>query len=94
MIAVDAVLPRHAALRLEIGEKRKVELAVLRKREMAPNAIDGNAEQLGVEAPELAEQLVVERHLIAAHRAPVRGIERDDHRPAAELADRHSLIGC
>src|SRR5256885_5066409 len=36
---------------------------------------------------------VVQRHLVPAYRAPVGRIERQDHRPAAEIAQRHGLVG-
>ena len=73
--AVDAVRARDLALRLEVGQQREAQVALLREREVAPDAVDRDAEQLGVEALELGQDLVVERHLVAADRAPVRGIE-------------------
>src|SRR5207302_1979416 len=41
---------------------------------------------------ELGKNLIVERHLIAANRAPVRWIEGEDHRPAAQVRQRQPLI--
>jgi hypothetical protein len=61
-----------------------MELPVVRKGEVAPDPVHGNAEQLRVVVAEFAEDLVVERHLVAADRAPVCRVEGEDHRPAAE----------
>ena len=59
---------------------------------MTPGAVDGDAEQLGVVLLELRQDLVVERHLVAADRAPVGRIERQHDGPAAEVRERDRLI--
>src|SRR5262249_37236457 len=41
---------------------------------------------------ELGKDLVIQRHLIATHRAPIRGIERQDDGLAAEVRQRHLLV--
>src|SRR5207249_2147934 len=91
-LAVHAVAPRHRPLGLEVREQGEVELALVGERSVAPGAIHRDAEQLGAVAVEIGEDLVVQRHLIAAHRAPVRGIKRQDHRLAAVVTQRDSLI--
>ena len=93
LLAIHAVAPRHVALGLEVGEQRKLELAASRERAMAPRAVDRDAEQLGVVFRELVRHLVVERHLIAADRAPVGGIEREHDRPAAKIRELDRLVG-
>src|SRR3981189_2396135 len=52
-----------------------------------------NAQQFGVVLVELRENLVVKRHLIAADRAPVGGIERQDHGFSPQIGEREVLIG-
>ena len=41
---------------------------------------------------ELGQRLVIEGHLIAAHRAPVGRIEHKDNGVAQEIAERHGLV--
>ena len=60
---------------------------------MAPDAVHGDAEELGVEFLEFGEDFVVEGHLIAADGASVRGIEGEDDGAAAEFAEGEALIG-
>ena len=61
---------------------------------VTPRAVDGDAEDLRAIFFELWQRLVVERHLIAADRAPVRRIKGDDHRLAGEIAEAQALVGC
>ena len=88
LVAVDAVRARDVALRLEVGEQREVQLAALRERHVAPGAVDGDADELRAEPLELGQDLVVERHLVAADRAPVGRIEREDQPLAAKSPSR------
>ena len=66
----------------------------MRKRNVTPCAIDRDAQQLRVESRELVEQLVVQRHLIAAHRTPVGRVEGQDDGTSPKVAERDELIGC
>src|SRR2546425_2700514 len=91
-LAVHAVAPRHGPLGLEVREQGEVELALVGERSVAPGAIHRDAEQPGAVTLELGPDLVVQRHLIAAHWAPVRGIKRQNHRLAAVVTQRDSLI--
>src|SRR5205823_3535427 len=91
-VAVRSVAARHRPLRLEVREQGKVQLALVGERPVAPRAIHRDAEELGAVARELGEDLVVQRHLIAADGTPVRGIKRQDDRLAAVVAQRDGLI--
>src|SRR5690606_4200406 len=73
---VDPIVSRDRALRLEIREQRKAELARFGEGRMAPATVDRDAKQGRTEPLELVQDLVVERHLVAADRAPVGRIER------------------
>jgi hypothetical protein len=66
----------HCTLRLEVREQRKPQLAVLRECLVTPDPVNRNAQQLGAERLKLGEDLVVQRHLVAAHRTPIRRIKR------------------
>ena len=70
-----------------------MQVAVFREGFVAPDAIDGNSQELCVEFLELGENFVVQSHLIAAHGTPVRGIEGHDDGPATQFAEREALIG-
>jgi hypothetical protein len=59
---------------------------------MTPGAIDGYPDELGSVAAEFREHLVVERHLVAAHRTPVRRVEGEYDRLSSEVAERQILI--
>ena len=69
-----------------------MQLAILAEGKVAPDAVDRDAEQRGVVTLKLRQDLVVERHLIAAHRAPVRRIEGENHRAAAKLLEPDLLV--
>jgi hypothetical protein len=90
---IGAIFPRDVAFGFEVGQQRKVKLAVLREGEMAPHAVDRNPENLGAEFAKLRQHLVVERHLVAADGAPVGRIKGEDERLAPKIAERHGLIG-
>src|SRR5579863_4601468 len=74
--AIDAILLRDGALGLKIGKQGKVQMAGLGERRMAPRSIHRHAQHLGPELVELGQNLIVESHLVAAHRAAVSGIKR------------------
>src|SRR4029077_9749836 len=92
LLAVDAVGPRDRALGLEVGEQREVEGPVLRKRKGRPDAVDRDSQQLRAVTLELRQQLLVERQLVGADRAPVLRIEDQDCRPAAAVGERDLLV--
>src|SRR3982751_1772916 len=60
---------------------------------MAPDAVDGDPEQLGIVAAKLVRQLVEQRELVATDWAPVIGIEHEYHRTSAERGQLHRLAG-
>src|SRR5262245_27896774 len=60
---------------------------------VTPLAVDGDAEEVGVVALELRQNLVVERHLVSAHRAPVGRVEGQDDRLGSQLVQRERLVG-
>src|SRR4051794_12705773 len=47
---VGAIQVRYCALRLEICQERKMQIAVVGKGHVAPGAVDGNTQELSVEA--------------------------------------------
>jgi hypothetical protein len=61
---------------------------------MRPNAVDRNPEDLGAVPSKLGKDLIVERHLVAAHWTPVGRVENEDDRVSAELAQAEYLVGC
>src|SRR5437868_4992393 len=85
LVAVDAIGSCDETLGLEVGHEWEMQLARCGERVVAPGPIDRYANELRAVPLELGEHLVVERHLIAAHRAPVRRIECQDDRVSAEL---------
>src|SRR2546430_11084779 len=91
-VGVHAVPASDGALRLEVRQEREMKPALLREREVAPHPVDRDAKQLGPVALKLRKDLVVQHHLVAAHRTPVGRIEREYHRPAAEVPQRDRLV--
>src|SRR4029078_7298372 len=71
---------------------RNARLATVGERDGAPGAINGDPQQLRTEAAELVEQFVVERHLVAADRAPVSGVEGEDYRSSPKVTQGDELI--
>src|SRR5579864_5823509 len=92
-VAIRAVGFGGSALGLKIGEKRKLQVAVVGESFVGPHTVDRDAEKFGVEFRELGKNFIVEGHLIAADRAPVGGIEGENYRAAAEFAKSEALIG-
>src|SRR5271155_255191 len=70
-----------------------MQLAIERERRMTPGSIDRDSDDPRFVFVELGENLVVQRHLIATDRTPVGRIERHDQWSAAEIAQRHQLVG-
>ena len=64
----------------------------MRERHVAPRPVHAHAQELRPVLLELREDLVVQRHLVPADRAPVRRVKRQDHRLAAEVAQRDALV--
>jgi hypothetical protein len=92
VLTVGLILLRDRPLGLKVGEKRKVDMVMLREGIVTPDAIDRDAKDLGAILFKLRERLVVEGHLITANGAPVRGIKREDHGPTGEIRERQTLI--
>src|SRR5437763_715641 len=90
---IRAVAARYGPFRLEVGEQREPQLARLGEGAVAPDAVDGDAQELRVVLLEFAPHLVVQRQLIAADGTPVGGIEDEDDRAAAEIAEANHLMG-
>src|SRR5205807_4543286 len=88
----DAVCPGDGPFGVEIGEERKVQVAILRKRQMTPDSVDGDSEEFGFEFPELRHHLRIQSQLVAADGTPIRGIETEHHGPAEKIPERDMLI--
>src|SRR4029079_10529305 len=71
LVAVGAIALRYLALGMEICKQREMQAAGPGEGLMAPGAVHRDAEQLRAVLVELGQNLVVERHLIAADRAPI-----------------------
>src|SRR6266705_2270998 len=59
---------------------------------MTPDSVHGDSEEFSVELPEFGHQLCVESELVAAHGAPIRGIEAKHHGPSEKIPERDMLI--
>lgn len=70
-----------------------MESTVLGKGLGTPDAVYRNSEHLGVILIKFGQQLVVERHLVATHGAPIDRVEGQYDRPAGQIAQRELLIG-
>src|SRR5579862_3858896 len=90
---INAIGLGDSSLGLEVRKQRKSELSILFEREMAPDPIHGNAQELASEALELGQDFIVERHLVATDGAPVGRVEGKDHGASQEFAQGHFLIG-
>src|SRR3954465_3841617 len=80
------------ALRMKVGEQREMNVPLLGERFMTPGRNHGDAEELRIVVAKLRQDLIVDRHLIAADRAPVGGIKGEDHRLALEVAQAQLLV--
>ena len=93
----NASAPEDSSVREEMDFTKQFE--ILGKldedwRDHMANA--GGAQSYSAEDAEKRQHFVVERHLVATHRTPVRGIKRDHGGLAAKLRERHCfarLIG-
>lgn len=79
---------RDLAFRMEVGEERDAQMAVLREGDVAPDAVHRQRKRLRAVRVELVEDLVVERQLVGAHGGPIRRIEHEDDGLAAVVAQR------
>src|ERR1041384_6106737 len=91
-LTIGVILPGPSALRLEVRQEGELELPVGVERRVAPHAVHGNAEELGIIAAEFGEDLVVERHLVSADGTPVGRIEGEAHRLPPEIRERDRLV--
>src|ERR1700730_8856446 len=92
VFTIRTVRLRDRALRVKIRKQRKMQVAIPDEGRVTPRAIDRNAQQLGAMLAKLRKDLVVQGHLIAADRAPVRGIEGEDDRRAPQVTERQELV--
>src|SRR5882672_3085781 len=69
-------------------------MPITRKSGVTPDTIDRDPENLGAVFAKLGENLIVQRHLIAAHWTPVSRIEDKDDRSPAQLAKAEHLVRC
>ena len=79
----------HRAARIEVGEHRHAQ-RIVGEGELAPHPVHRDAEQLRLHAGHLAHQPVEVRELVGARGIPVGGIEREDDRLAAQVAEPHA----
>ena len=80
------------AFGLKVRQHGKAQLAGLLEGEMTPDAVHRDAEHFGMGALKLWRELLVERHLIAAHRAPISSLKRGDRQPSPEVAQGDTLV--
>src|SRR4051794_32459124 len=59
---------------------------------VAPGAVHRDANDLGLVVLKFGQDLVVERHLVAAHRAPVGGVKSEHDRAASQFTQRKRLV--
>ena len=69
-----------------------MKMSIFRKGGVTPRAIHGDADKLGLVLLKLRQHLVVQRHLIAANRAPIRGIKREHDRSPPKFIKSEPLI--
>jgi hypothetical protein len=84
--AINAVTASHSPLGLKIGQQGEPQLAIVRKRQMTPGVVDGNAKQLRIQTVKPRQQFVVQRGLIATHRTPVSWVENENYGSAADTS--------
>src|ERR1700681_2728399 len=68
-------------------------MPVARKSRMTPDSIHRDPHDLGGVLVKLGKNLVIECHLIAAHRTPIGRVEHEDDWSSAELAQAEYLVG-
>src|SRR5258705_11243498 len=69
-------------------------MPIPRKGGVPPDTGDGDPENLGAVFAKLGKNLVIERHLIAAHWTPVSRIKDKDDRVSSQLTQVKHLVGC
>jgi hypothetical protein len=77
---------------MKIRQKREVNVIVLCVSLMTPRPIHRNTEDLGAIFLKLRADLVVERDLVAANRAPIGRVEGEYHPATSQFAERQILI--
>src|SRR5262245_19752537 len=90
--AIDAIKARHFSFGLEIGQERKMQLAIAGELIMTPDSVNRNAYDLRAKLLELGKHFIVKSHLIPAYRAPIGWIKNEYHGLSPELAQSNSLI--
>ena len=68
-------------------------MPVPRKSGMTPRPVYRDPHDLGAVLVKLGENLVVQRDLVATHRAPVGRVEYEDDWSSSELAQTKYLVG-
>ena len=70
-----------------------MQMTILRKSIVTPGTIHGHSQQFRSELSKLGEDLVIKSHLVAAYRAPVRRIKRQNDGASQQVAQSQGLIG-
>jgi hypothetical protein len=84
-MAIHPVRAGDRAFGFKVRQEGKPKFAVAGKGEMTPGAVNRDPDQGGVEVPKLGEKFVVQRHLVAAHGAPIGRVEGQNNWLAAEF---------
>ena len=92
IFSIGVVRRETAPLGSKSASNRKRIFRSLAKARWHHTAVYRKAEQLRVVLLELRHDLLIERHLVAAHRAPVRRVEGQDHRLPDEVRWRDPLF--
>ena len=77
---------------MEVRQQWKMQVAILGEGLVTPRAVYRNAQELSAMFAELGKDFVVEHHLVAADRTPVRRIESEDDRPSLQIAKGKPLV--
>jgi hypothetical protein len=92
-MAIHPIRASDRALGFKIRQEGKLKLAVASKGEMTPGTVNRDSDQSGIEVPKLGEQLVVQRHLVAAYRTPIGRVKGQNDRLASEFPQGDTLVG-
>ena len=84
---VCAVLTRDGALGFEVGRQGDIEIAMLTICGVAVWAVNGNADEAGIEPLKFGKDFVIERELIAADGAPIGRIKSQDDGLTVEIGE-------
>src|SRR5260370_28006379 len=93
LLTINAVQPGNGALRFEVGQQRQAQFTVFAKRQMAPNSVHRDTDNLGLVLGKFGQQLVIQPQLVSAYGTPVRRVEDQHDRPSAEFRERNLLVG-